>query len=124
MPPFGEKWGVCNLEISAFSGSKNLSSDLHMDLSTLNHFLIGLPGSGKSTFADVLASLDDNAVIISSDEEDQGSEIETHLLKQTQAAIAQGKTVIYDGTNAQRAHRLDWLKKVEAIVGSSHRNVG
>lgn len=107
-----------------------------MDLSTVNHLLIGLPGSGKSTFAEVLASLDDNAVIISSDrvltqmpnrelyrnqaEEDQGSEIETHLLKQTQAAIAQGKTVIYDGTNAQRAHRLDWLKKVEAIVGSSH----
>jgi len=106
-----------------------------MAFSTLNHILIGLPGSGKSTFAKVLASLCESAVIISSDrarqqlygdEAIQGSwrEIEQQLLQQVQTAIAQGKTVIYDATNAKRAHRLDWLQKVENLLGSSHAWMG
>jgi len=106
-----------------------------MEFSTLNHILIGLPGSGKSTFAKVLADLFDNAVIISSDkarqtlygdETTQGhwQEIETELLQQVQTAIAQGKTVIYDATNAKRAHRLDWLQKMETLLEQSQAWVG
>ncbi len=101
-----------------------------MAFSTLHHVLIGLPGSGKSTFAEILATLCDRAVIISSDrarqqlygdETIQGSwpEIEQQLLEQAQTAITQGKTVIYDATNAKRAHRLDWLQKMESLLGAS-----
>jgi len=99
----------------------------NMEFSTLNHLLIGIPGSGKSTFAQILATLCPDAVIISTDrareqlygnETIQGNwpEIETHLLKQVHSAIAQGQTVIYDATNAQRAHRLEWLQKVNTII--------
>jgi len=99
----------------------------NMAFSTLNHFLIGLPGSGKSTFAQILATLCPDAVILSTDrarqnlygdETIQGNwpEIETYLLKQVNTAIAQGQTVIYDATNAQRAHRLEWLQKVNTII--------
>ena len=103
----------------------------NMAFSTLNHFLIGLPGSGKSTFAQILATLCPDAVILSTDrareqlygdETVQGhwSDIETYLLKQVQRAIAQGQTVIYDATNAQRAHRLEWLQKVNTIIDSGN----
>lgn len=106
-----------------------------MEFFTLNHLLIGLPGSGKSTFAEILATLCDDAVIISSDrarqtlygdETIQGNwqEIESELLQQVQTAIAQGKTVIYDATNAKRAHRLDWLQKMETLLGQSHAWMG
>ncbi|MFP4135199.1 MAG: AAA family ATPase, partial [Halothece sp.] len=99
-----------------------------MESPLIHHFLIGLPGSGKSTFAkEVLARIYDDSIIISSDrarEELYGEatiqgnwqEIESFIFQQVQSAIAQGKTIIYDATNAKRAHRLEWLQKVETLL--------
>ena len=92
----------------------------------MNHLLIGLPGSGKSTFAQQLAKLDSHSVIISTDrirgelfgdEATQGSwaEIEAEVFRRVKQAIARGKSVIYDATNINRAWRLDWLEKAAAV---------
>ncbi|HIK33397.1 MAG TPA: ATP-binding protein [Oscillatoriales cyanobacterium M59_W2019_021] len=89
----------------------------------MHHFLIGLPGSGKSTFAAQLDSLNDESIIISPDriraelygnESIQGNwqEIEAVLISRIQEALNARQTVIYDATNAQRTWRLKFLKKV------------
>jgi hypothetical protein len=70
-----------------------------------HHFLIGLPGSGKSALAQLLAAYEENATIISGN---------TDVLSQIQTAVADGKTVIYEATNSRRCDRLDILQKIDA----------
>jgi predicted kinase len=87
---------------------------------------VGLPGSGKSTFAALLQRMTGGMVIstdrlrgeLYGDAQVQGewSEVETQVLARYEAAIAQGKTVIYDATNYQRAWRRGIMEKFQAIA--------
>jgi predicted kinase len=93
----------------------------------LCHFLIGIPASGKSTFAKLLVQTGDYKIIstdtirqqLYDDEIIQGNwlEIEAEVIKQIQEAIASQTPVIYDATNAKRAWRLELLKNLEQKVG-------
>ncbi|AMA08338.1 AAA family ATPase [Picosynechococcus sp. PCC 73109] len=87
-----------------------------------SHFLIGAPGSGKSTFAQWLRQTMPQACLISTDGiraqlyEDPGIQgdwptIEAIVLWRLHQAIAQGKPVIYDATNCHQPWRLDFLEK-------------
>ncbi len=94
-----------------------------MSTSKICHFLIGIPGSGKSTFAHALAKLG-NYVIVSTDDirialygdakiQGNWSEVENQVIVLIGNAIASGKGVIYDATNCKRSFRLDFLMKLE-----------
>ncbi|MBC1222434.1 WYL domain-containing protein [Nostoc sp. UCD120] len=87
------------------------------------HFLIGIPGSGKTTFAVELAKLG-NYRIVSTDAirqqlygdasiQGEWSQIEEKVISETVDAIAEGNSVIYDATNAKRAWRIDLLLKLK-----------
>ncbi|WP_413176308.1 AAA family ATPase [Anabaena azotica] len=97
-------------------------------MSTISHFLVGIPGSGKSTFASQWLQYDPNCVIVSTDairaelfgdESQQGnwSLIEQEVLKRVKAAVAANISVVYDATNFKRSHRIDILQKF-ANVGA------
>ncbi|TAE61372.1 MAG: WYL domain-containing protein [Nostocales cyanobacterium] len=90
------------------------------------HFLIGVPGSGKSTFATKLAQLG-NCHIISTDAvreklygdaaiQGTWEEIEANIISAVVNAITDGVNVIYDATNAKRIWRLDLLEKLNVAV--------
>ncbi|MEC4895406.1 MAG: AAA family ATPase [Oscillatoria sp. PMC 1051.18] len=94
-----------------------------MSKKRLCHFLIGIPGSGKSTFASQLVELLPDAAIVSTDrireqlygsQTIQGSweEIEREVLVQFAAQIARDKDIIYDATNAKRSYRLEMVQKL------------
>ncbi|KOP26840.1 kinase [Hapalosiphon sp. MRB220] len=98
------------------------------------HFLIGVPGSGKSTFAANIAKLE-NCCIVSTDAirqqlygdvTIQGNwiDIEAEVISQITEAIAQNNSVIYDATNAKRVWRMDLLMKLNSSVASlsQHRS--
>ncbi len=89
------------------------------------HFMIGVPGSGKSTVAQQLADLT-QGLIISTDrireqlygeEIIQGNwlEIEEEVLREMERAIASSQPIIYDATNAYRHWRLEILEKIALI---------
>ncbi len=91
--------------------------------SSFSHFLIGPPGSGKSTFAVQLLKLDPNAVIVSTDQirrelfGDEGiqgdwSIIEKQVFARMQGAFLAGRPVIYDATNVKRDWRSSILRQV------------
>lgn len=91
--------------------------------SSFSHFLIGPPGSGKSTFAVQLLKLDPNAVIVSTDQirrelfGDEGiqgdwSIIEQQVIARMLEAFLARRPVIYDATNAKRDWRLSILRQV------------
>ncbi|WP_353933267.1 WYL domain-containing protein (plasmid) [Okeanomitos corallinicola TIOX110] len=86
------------------------------------HFLIGTPGSGKSTFAKLLSSTE-NCQIISTDDirqelysdaaiQGEWHKIETTAINRICTAISLQKSVIYDATNCKRSFRMDFLLKV------------
>ncbi len=91
----------------------------------IGHIMIGIPGSGKSTFATQLASLGNYQVIstdqirqqLYGDERIQGKweEIEKEVLANIQAAIAQNQPVIYDATNTKRCYRMILLHQLKAM---------
>ncbi len=94
----------------------------------MHHCLIGIPSSGKSTFAARLAALNDRTVIICpdrirgelyGDETIQGNwqEIEAVIIDRIQTAIAAEQTIVYDATNTQRAWRLNFIEKAANAVG-------
>ena len=92
------------------------------------HFLIGVPGSGKSTFAANLAKLGNHRVIstdtirqqLYGDATIQGEwrEIETQAISAVVDAITQGINVIYDATNTRRVWRLELLEKLNLAMTS------
>lgn len=95
-----------------------------------HHLLIGPPGSGKSTFADYLCLHLSDAVIIATDDirrllygdpRHQGAwpKIETEVLGQIRRSLQQGATIIYDATNAQRHHRIQFLRKAALLTPES-----
>lgn len=92
--------------------------------SLLSHFLIGAPGSGKSTFAALLHRAFPTTVIISTDairaqlfgdETIQGewSLIEETVLRQMRSCFRAGCPVIYDATNVRREWRKALLAQVQ-----------
>ncbi len=87
----------------------------------LCHFLVGIPGAGKTTFAHQLVTRDPQSVHISPDlireqlYDDQiiqgdWSAIESKVQQLFQNAIEQGCPVIYDATNAKRKWRTNFLR--------------
>ena len=95
-------------------------------MSPESHFLIGIPGSGKSTLAQEWVQRDPNCCIVSTDgiraelygdEQIQGDweTIEAVVLERVREAIAQGKSVIYDATNAKRSWRITMLQQFATI---------
>lgn len=88
----------------------------------LCHFLIGPPGAGKSTFAQILTQLHPHSVLICpdriretlyGDESIQGpwAEIEVMIRQQFDQAIQAQHPVIYDATNVKAQWRLDFLQR-------------
>ncbi|TVQ44219.1 MAG: WYL domain-containing protein [Gloeocapsa sp. DLM2.Bin57] len=97
---------------------------MHFNMSNkplICHFLIGIPGSGKSTFAQLLASEIDGVIVstdeiraqLYSDAATQGMwrDIEAEVLRKIHNAVKAQKVVIYDATNTMREWRLDFLYK-------------
>lgn len=93
------------------------------------HLLIGVPGSGKSSFAAELAKLG-NYRVVSTDairEELYGDvaiqgdwgEVEARVFADIAGAIALGEAVIYDATNAKRAWRMELLQKLNSLAGGA-----
>lgn len=87
---------------------------------------VGVAGSGKTSTARQIFSIEDNAVIISSDalraelfgdENDQTHNIEVfdEMLRRTRAELKKGKTVIYDATNLSAKRRANLLKQLSDL---------
>ncbi|MCG6133963.1 MAG: WYL domain-containing protein [Nostoc sp. LLA-1] len=99
-----------------------------MSIPPICHFLIGIPGSGKSTFAAELAKLGNYRIVstdtirhqLYGDTSIQGEwlEIEEKVISETVTAIHQGNAVIYDATNARRAWRMELLQKLDLAINS------
>ena len=70
-------------------------------------FLVGLPGSGKSTFASALLQSDENWCIVSQDDIGGRSQTETVFGR---AVLHSGKRVILDRVNAEASDRRYWLE--------------
>ena len=92
----------------------------------LCHLLIGLPGSGKSTFALELKEQIPNSVIVSTDsirhqifgdEAIQGDWklIEQQVIERVQNTVSRDFPVIYDATNVKREWRSSFLEKVGGV---------
>lgn len=88
--------------------------------------LIGVSGSGKSTFGKQLYWEDKNAIILSSDtiraelfgnENDQTHNVEVfnEMFKRTRAELKEDKTVIYDATNLSAKRRANLLKQLSDL---------
>ena len=97
-----------------------------MTQSILCHLLIGLPASGKSTFAQQLNQQIPNSVIVSTDtirarlfgdETIQGdwNQVENTVIEHVRLAIKYEQIVIYDATNVQLAWRNSFLDKVSDL---------
>ncbi|MEL7077533.1 MAG: ATP-binding protein [Cyanobacteria bacterium J06648_1] len=97
-----------------------------MTQSILCHLLIGLPASGKSTFAQQLSQQIPNSVVVSTDtmrarlygdEMVQGdwNRIENLVIEHVRLAISYEQIVIYDATNVQLAWRNSFLDKVSDL---------
>ncbi|MDF5706670.1 MAG: WYL domain-containing protein [Nostoc sp. S4] len=90
------------------------------------HFLIGVPGSGKSTFAAELAKLGNYRIVstdgirqqLYGDASIQGewSRVEEKAISEIVDALAEGDSIIYDATNAKRIWRMDLLSKLKSAV--------
>ena len=87
---------------------------------------VGAAGSGKTCTARQILSIEDNAVIISSDalraelfgdENDQthNAEVFNEMLKRTRAELKKGRTVIYDATNLSAKRRANLLKQLSDL---------
>lgn len=88
--------------------------------------MIGLPGSGKSSFADEYIKNHKNTVKHSSDElrkelygdiSDQSHNIEvfTELHRRIKTDLRNGKNVIYDATNVTKKSRISFLQSLNNI---------
>ncbi|MEB3291917.1 MAG: ATP-binding protein [Synechococcales bacterium] len=90
------------------------------------HVLIGIPGSGKTTFAQAWIAHNPRYIHISTDRiraqlygdaaiQGNWADIENEVLQQIKAAIAAQRPVIYDATNAKRQWRMHFLQQVRSL---------
>jgi predicted kinase len=90
------------------------------------YILIGLPGSGKSSHAQLLLSHCPNYCIVSPDQirkhlygdasiQGDWPAIEQQVMIQIRQALMAGNPVIYDATNYNRRHRIDLLQKLSDL---------
>ncbi|MEH1793490.1 WYL domain-containing protein [Nostoc sp.] len=90
------------------------------------HFLIGIPGSGKSTFAAELAKLG-NYRIVSTDAirqqlygdaniQGEWNQVEEKVISEIVNGLTQGDSIVYDATNAKRGWRMDLLSKLKSSL--------
>jgi predicted kinase len=97
-----------------------------MSISLPCHFLVGVPASGKSRFAQEVVKRDPRYVVVSTDAvreklygdaiiQGNWREIETEVLAQIRWAIAQERPIIYDATNVRRSWRLDFLRSLQEL---------
>lgn len=97
-----------------------------MTQSILCHLLIGLPASGKSTFAKQLNQQIPNSVIVSTDTirarlfgdemiQKGWNQVENMVIEQVRLALKYEQIVIYDATNVQLAWRNSFLDKVSDL---------
>ena len=93
--------------------------------------LVGLPGSGKSTYAKKLANKADKSVIFSSDElreelfgninnQDSNEILFEELHRRIREALLAGKNVIYDATNLSSKRRRGFLRN---LSGKSFKDI-
>ena len=86
--------------------------------------MIGLPGSGKSTFAETIGN--NETIILSSDklrnelysdENDQkhNTEVFKILHERARKNLLAGRDVVYDATNINKKQRADFLKSIDDI---------
>ena len=98
-----------------------------MSIPTL-YMMIGLPSSGKSTYAQRLIRDHKNSIIISSDElrkelynnvddQDHNGELFTELHRRIKSALTSGKYeyVIYDATNINSRRRRAFINEIKSI---------
>lgn len=92
--------------------------------------LVGIPGAGKSYYANEVASLDSNTVIISSDDirqelwgdandQQNPSAIFDEMFIRTVDTMKKGKNVIYDATNLSSKTRKATLEKLRKAIGKN-----
>ena len=92
----------------------------------LCHLLVGLPASGKSTFAQQLNQQIPNSVIISTDAirmrlygdeqiQKDWNQIENIVIEQVRLAIKYEQIVIYDAINVRLDRRNSFLNKVSEL---------
>ena len=91
------------------------------------YYLVGLPGTGKSYYAQQLRRENPDCVYLSSDElrkelygdencQDNPGYIFDQMLKRTIFALKNGQDVIYDATNVVRKNRIGFLKSIPTHV--------
>ncbi|MEB3293655.1 MAG: AAA family ATPase [Synechococcales bacterium] len=93
----------------------------------IHQLLVGVPGAGKSTVAEVWRQSDpEGMVVIATDQiraelfgdatiQGHWAQVEAVLLQRVGEAIAQGKTIICDGTHAKRAWRVGMLRQFAQV---------
>ena len=90
------------------------------------YLLVGLPGSGKSTYATTLSSKLKNSTLRSNDNlrtellgdienQEHNAEIGDLCQSLVIADLYAGKDVIFDATNLYRKHRKEFLQKLSLI---------
>ncbi len=92
----------------------------------ISHFLIGIPGSGKSTVAHWLQAETQGKIVSTDDIRQQlygnasiqgdWATIAAVIAQQLQQAIAAQQTIIYDATNVNRQWRQDFLAQYSQIA--------
>jgi len=87
------------------------------------YMMVGLPGSGKSTYAKEL-SIKENAIVYASDNlrgelfenediQNRNNELFTELHKRIKQDLSEGKNVIYDATNISYKRRKAFLEEIK-----------
>ena len=90
------------------------------------YYLVGLPASGKSTYAKELLSCSENIILISSDEmrkelygdennQNNNGELFQIINKKVKENLKKGIDVIYDATNINSKRRISFLNELNKI---------
>lgn len=87
--------------------------------------MVGLPGSGKSYYAQVIAGNDENTIILSSDKirgelfgdenfQADNAKVFDELHRRALCLLKDGYNIIYDATNLNSKRRMSFLKTIDS----------